>query len=249
MNNANCTRFSLLNEYERFKMILSFFPPYPINTMKNLEIYLTRHGETEFNVTQRLQGWADSPLTEDGKRVAQELGDKLRGHDFQAAFCSTLPRTLTTAQLILAHQPHLPIMALNDLREYHFGQFEGDYGDDLYEKIIAHRGIANIPTWLNFYRHADYNVLAETVSQLDPRAETESQFVQRLQRGMAQVVANSPDEGRVLVVSHGMAIVALLKSIDKSAILYKSPANASVSRLHFDGTKWRILSVAQTDFV
>lgn len=215
---------------------------------KNLEIYLTRHGETAFNVAKRLQGWADSPLTENGKQVAMQLGEQLRECPFQAAFCSTLPRTLSTAQLILsrANQENLPIMALNDLREYHFGRFEGELGDDLYRRIIQHRQLPDIPTWLKMYRHADYNVMAETVSQLDNLAETEAQFLARLQRGMAQVIEHSPDEGRILVVSHGMVIVAWLKMIRADAILYKSPANASVSRLHFDGENWRILSVGET---
>ncbi len=220
--------------------------------MKNLEIYLTRHGQTQFNAAGQLQGWADSPLTDDGKRVASELGNQLRGHSFQAAFCSTLPRTLTTAQLILSSmgQEDLPITALNDLREYHFGAFEGKPAHELYESVLTARGLPSVEAWLHFYRHADHNVMAETVSQIDPQqtAETEAQFVSRLQRGMAHVVANSPDEGRVLEVSHGMAIVALLKAIDPTAILYKSPANSSVSRLHFDGETWRILSVGQTIF-
>lgn len=215
---------------------------------KNLEIYLTRHGETELNVAKRLQGWADSPLTAQGREVAMKLGEKLRGQTFQAAFCSTLPRTLSTAQLILSHaqQPQLPIIALNDLREYHFGKFEGELGQDLYQHIVNHRQIADIPTWLHQYRHADYNIMAETVSQLDSNAETESQFLTRLQRGMQQVLQHSPHEGKILVVSHGMAIVALLKQIQADAILYKSPPNASVSRLHFDGQTWRILSVGET---
>ena len=218
--------------------------------MKNLEIYLTRHGETEFNIQRRLQGWADSPLTEKGKRVVHEMGEKLREHRFQAAFCSTLPRTLITAQMILfaAQQEHLPIMALNDLREYHFGDFEGKSGDELYRAITAHDGRTDIDAWLDDYRHANHNIMSETLVKLDDKAETEAHFTARLQRAMSQVVAYSPDVGRVLVVTHGMAIVALLKAIDSKSILYKSPANASVSRIHFDGENWRILSVGETEF-
>lgn len=89
--------------------------------------------------------------------------------------------------------------------------------------------------------------MAETASRLDPSAETEAQFVGRLWRGMGNA-GKQPQNGRVLVVTHGMAIVALLKSLDSSAILYKSPPNASVSRLHFNGENWHILSVAQTEF-
>lgn len=216
----------------------------------DLEIYLTRHGETEFNVHAQLQGWADSPLTENGMQVAQNLGKQLCGKDFQAAFCSTLPRTRHTAELILqaAEQADLPIRALADLREYHFGAFEGQPAQNLYDAIVAARQLPDTATWLHQYRHGAYNQLAETVSRLDANAESEAQFVGRLWRGMASVVANSPKQGRVLVVSHGMAIVALLKSLDKKAILYKSPPNASVARLHFDGENWRILSVAQTEF-
>lgn len=215
---------------------------------KNLEIYLTRHGQTEFNVAGQLQGWADSPLTDEGKRVAENLGKQWRGQTFQAAFCSTLPRTLGTASLILSQMglPEMPITALGNLREYHFGAFEGRPAMELYEKMVQEYQLKDVDEWLHFYRHAKHNVMAERIIKIDPNAESESQFTARLQRGMAQVVANSPDEGRVLVVSHGMAIVALLKSINPDAILYKSPANASVSRLHFDGEIWRILSVGET---
>lgn len=216
----------------------------------NLEIYLTRHGETEFNARAQLQGWADSPLTAQGQQAAHNLGEKLREFHFQAAFCSTLPRTRATAELILtgAKQNHLFIQELADLREYHFGKFEGKPAQALYDAIVAARQLPDTETWLHQYRHGTYNQMAETVSQLDSNAETESQFVARLWRGMASVVANSPKQGRVLVVTHGMAVVALLKSLDSNAILYRSPPNASVSRLHFDGENWRILGVAETEF-
>ncbi|QMT32244.1 histidine phosphatase family protein [Alysiella filiformis] len=215
----------------------------------DLEIYLTRHGETEFNTQAQLQGWADSPLTENGRQMAHNLGEKLRQCHFQAAFCSTLPRTQATAELILqGAKQDLPINRVADLREYHFGEFEGKPAQILYDAIVAAKNLPDTATWLHQYRHGTYNQMAETASRLDPSAETEAQFVGRLWRGMGNVLANSPKNGRVLVVTHGMAIVALLKSLDSSAILYKSPPNASVSRLHFNGENWHILSVAQTEF-
>lgn len=216
----------------------------------NLEIYLTRHAQTVFNAQQKLQGWADSPLTPAGLQLAQQLGEKLRHHFFQAAFCSTLPRTFSTAQAILhgARQNHLPIRKLADLREYHFGSFEGKNAQILYDAVVATRQLPNTETWLQQYRAGQYNLLAETLTQIDPKAESEAQFVGRLWRGMTSVVANSKPNSKVLVVTHGMAIVALLKSLNPHAIAYKSPDNSSVSRLHFDGETWQILSVSETEF-
>ena len=41
----------------------------------SINIYFARHGKTLLNTFDRVQGWADSPLTEDGIRVARYLGD------------------------------------------------------------------------------------------------------------------------------------------------------------------------------
>lgn len=41
-------------------------------------LYLTRHGKTMLNTTGRMQGWCDSPLTEDGAAVAEKLGRGLK---------------------------------------------------------------------------------------------------------------------------------------------------------------------------
>ena len=46
--------------------------------------YITRHGETQFNVENRVQGWCDSPLTAKGIYDAYKLGQGLAGVDFVA---------------------------------------------------------------------------------------------------------------------------------------------------------------------
>ena len=69
----------------------------------SLEIYLVRHGQTQFNETGRIQGWCDSPLTQLGQEQAAQLGKQFAAQHirFDAAYCSTLQRTIDTARYYL----------------------------------------------------------------------------------------------------------------------------------------------------
>ena len=60
--------------------------------MKHL--YLMRHGETLFNLRHKIQGWCDSPLTEEGIAQARRAGEALteRGVVPSLAFSSTADR-------------------------------------------------------------------------------------------------------------------------------------------------------------
>ena len=222
--------------------------------MKTLELYLVRHGKTVFNTTGRLQGWSDSPLTPEGCQVAENLGRALEQQHitFDAAFSSTSPRAVDTARLILNHsgQADLPLASLPDLREYCFGGFEGELTPIVHEKIIAHRGLPDTESWLAAYRHGKHNLIIESVHALDPLglAETEAQFTARLQQGLNELITRAPHNGRVLLVSHGIAITAILKMIDAQSTLYQSVPNASVSRLHYQNGMWAIQSIGDTSF-
>lgn len=68
--------------------------------MYTKKIYLVRHGETYLNRYNRMQGWADSPLTEEGKDVAVEAGKKLASIRFDRVYTSDSGRTLETAESI-----------------------------------------------------------------------------------------------------------------------------------------------------
>lgn len=205
-----------------------------------MNIYLVRHGQTELNAAGQLQGWADSPLTDEGKEVVAQTGRHFAqaGIVFDHAFCSTSARTQTTAEMLLAHagQPETPVQALANLREYHFGSFEGQDAMALHELIVRECGYADVQAWLDAYRHGTHHLLAQVVSQIDPaqQAENETQFTTRLEAGLQQVIGASRPDDNVLVVSHGMSIAAILKRIDFAATLYKSLPNASVTRLQFD---------------
>lgn len=98
-----------------------------------VNIYFARHGKTLLNTFDRVQGWADSPLTEDGIRVARYLGEGLKGIPFDSFYSSDAGRQRETMQVILkqAGVSNYKLTELSGLREAFFGGFEGGYNKDM----------------------------------------------------------------------------------------------------------------------
>jgi probable phosphoglycerate mutase len=86
------------------------------------EVYLARHGETEWTVTRRHTGRTDIPLTARGERNAQSLGQRLAGIAFEGVFVSPMQRARRTCELA-GFQAQAE--AVDDLREWEYGQYEG----------------------------------------------------------------------------------------------------------------------------
>ena len=87
------------------------------------EVVLVRHGETEWTKSGQHTGTTDIPLTDEGRRVAERLGERLRGREFAVALSSPLSRSLETA--CLAGFPEDRLRLSEDLREWDYGEFEG----------------------------------------------------------------------------------------------------------------------------
>jgi len=66
-----------------------------------MELYILRHGTTEWNIAGLLQGDCDTPLTSDGRQLALETGQALKDIRFDAAVSSPLSRAYETAMLVL----------------------------------------------------------------------------------------------------------------------------------------------------
>jgi len=91
-----------------------------------LRLLLVRHGESVWNEEERIQGQQDIPLSENGRRQAVALGERLRDVRIDACFSSPLKRATETAELILkASGNSLPIVTLPELMERNFGEWEG----------------------------------------------------------------------------------------------------------------------------
>ena len=169
------------------------------------ELWLVRHGETDWNREQRLMGQLDIPLNAEGMRQAAELAAELTGQVFDALFSSDQLRARQTAE-VLAAALNLPLHLDPRLREEHLGAWQG----------LTHAEIqARYPgQWEQ--RRADPPDFrppggGETIAEMAARA-----------------CAADP-RGRVLVVSHGILIAALLcraNNLPLARIFDQNPANA-----------------------
>ena len=65
-----------------------------------LQVYLVRHGETQWNAERRIQGQSDSPLTEKGVQQAWQVAERARTLGITHVISSDLGRTQQTARII-----------------------------------------------------------------------------------------------------------------------------------------------------
>jgi broad specificity phosphatase PhoE len=91
-------------------------------------LYIVRHGETEWNVKDILQGQLDSPLTERGIEQAHKLGERLGDVNFDRVFSSDLERAERTAEIAFVER-QLALATSELLRERNWGIYDGKQAD------------------------------------------------------------------------------------------------------------------------
>ena len=87
-------------------------------------IYVIRHGKTEWNERQLMQGKADIPLNESGREDARLAHDKYADLPVDICYCSPLVRAKETAELFLEGR-NIPIIPDERLSEMDFGVYDG----------------------------------------------------------------------------------------------------------------------------
>jgi len=157
-----------------------------------LTLYITRHGQTEWNVESRMQGWADSPLTQTGVDAAKQLGIRLQDVPLDAVYSSTSGRTIHTAQLIIGERD-IPLIQKADLREINVGEWQGQVSRDI-ERDYAEQ----LKTY--YERPSQY----ESTS-----GENFHILKERILRALEEISTAHPD-GNVLIVTHGVVKKCLI---------------------------------------
>lgn len=147
--------------------------------MSDVELWLVRHGETEWSRSGQHTGTTDVPLTEAGVQSARELAGRLAATSFDDVLTSPLQRASRTAELAgFEHARHEPRLV-----EWNYGDYEGITTPDIRETE---------PDW-TVWTHGARG--GETVEQMSAR--------------MDSVLADLGTDGRTLLVGHGHTMRAL----------------------------------------
>lgn len=199
-----------------------------------LQIYLTRHGETEWNIENRLQGWKNSALTEKGVRHAHLLGERLSQTDFRAIFTSSSERALETTNYVNAGRD-IPVIVEPNLRELSFGDWEGKTHKEIEEiDEVEYFHFWNSP---HLYNHQSH------------KGEGLADFNKRVQEAFKRIVAEYTS-GNLLIVTHGVAIKAILSYVMDlpTEKMWETPFihGTSLSIFQWDGDKFTVQMLGDT---
>jgi probable phosphoglycerate mutase len=143
--------------------------------MNRTEVWLVRHGETDWSASGRHTGRTDLPLNDAGRIAAKEVGARLAGEQFDLLLTSPMKRALDTCELAGFSGGAL---ATGDLSEWDYGKYEGITTDDI---RLAR------PGWNLFTDGA-------------PDGELPVEVAQRADHVIAKI---RETEGRAIVFAHG----------------------------------------------
>ncbi len=155
-------------------------------------IFLVRHGETEWNLKQVFRGWVDIALSPVGIRQAEATAKALSSFKIDAVYSSPLSRARQTARIIA--RPHgLGIACLDGLRDLNFGQWQG----------LPHQQVRK--QWPEIYE----KWLREPHKTKIPGGETLDEVRKRSRLALDQILTEY-ENGTVAVVSHRVVNKVLL---------------------------------------
>lgn len=231
------------------------------NADKNSEVvfYVTRHGKTMFNTVHRAQGWSDTPLTDDGVKVAEQLGKGLKKEQisFTSAYSSDAGRARETARLALKNngQSDVAVKESKNLREVCFGSYEGEHdevmwgdagkelGYDSYEEYMKAigSGESSVPEMLGALKKIDKSGMSEEWDTVK----------KRMQKELKSIAEETAKEGggNVLVVAHGMSILSMISDMTDETPEGGQLANASVTKITYKNGKFKVNEVGNMAYV
>lgn len=172
-------------------------------------VFIVRHGLTDENKNQRLQGWKDTPLSDEGRIQAHRAAYVLNKRSIFSVSSSDLERAVETAAIIRtsvgAAWHRLP-----DLRERDYGEWEGESVKVLQDSFG--------PLWFQL-----------EMAGMEPLED----FSQRVVRGFNEALKRAQHlGGNIAIVTHGGPIQEMLKLIGKKTqgLGYEIP-NGSITLL------------------
>lgn len=183
----------------------------------NTTIYLTRHGQTEWNIEKRLQGRGNSPLTKDGIDRAKELRDRIKEIELDVIYTSPIERALHTANIIKGER-QLEVITEDRLMEMCFGDYEGRKTDEVMKEN---------PEWnIDLIMHGDVSLSA-------PNGENLENVRSRVKDAMDSIIEVNRGKN-VLIVAHGITLKALMHYFKDKEVNSEVMGQATLTKIIVD---------------
>jgi len=177
-------------------------------------IFLVRHGTTDYNEADLLQGRMDNPLNKRGIKEAELLSSYLKKEKFDVFYHSPLSRAGQTAEILNKHH-HLECINIECFAEINLGDWEGQK----YQQVIEEN------------REYHQRWMSDPTVPI-PGGESFIQVFERVKPGVEEIL-NSPYQ-KILVVGHASVnrgILGNLLKIEPSVARLFRMKNASYSKL------------------
>lgn len=151
------------------------------------KIYILRHGQTDCNKAGLWYCPEDSHINEDGRKQAEAIKDVIFKIDPERVYCSPFQRCIDTAEMVTGKDSRYPIIIDECLGERNFRGIEG----------LDSEGIMR-----NFGVSTNFSPVTPNIDFI-PGVESSSTFHKRIEKCMDNILNNSKDNEKILLVTHG----------------------------------------------
>ncbi|MEW6200356.1 MAG: histidine phosphatase family protein [bacterium] len=161
--------------------------------MSQLTLYIARHGETQWNLDQRIQGSTDIPLSAHGEEQAEALAQRLKSVSFDAIYSSDLIRAVRTAEIIKTALTPVRVVQDARLRERNWGSMEGLTWEDI----------------INEHPDDLRQIKSGNIDYTPQGGESRLQVINRVLDWLQEI--STAENSTILVITHGGTASIILK--------------------------------------
>lgn len=180
-------------------------------------ICFVRHGETEWNIQQRLQGTTDTPLTPIGQIQAEMTALFLKKQEWDHIITSPLKRAVQTAEIIAKELEIPSIKKWQEFKERDYGEATGLYINEYKTLKASQRRIKN---W-----------------------ESDEELLHRVISGLEKLLKDHENE-KIIIISHGVPILTALEFIQEKPLQSDHDIfhlkNGCLSSIYYKYSRWHI---------
>lgn len=197
-----------------------------------MELYVIRHGTTDWNAEARFQGSMDIELNSNGRELAGKLGERLEAIHFDLIYSSPLSRAYETACLIRGHR-NIQIIRHDSLTELSFGEKEG----------------VPFKEWVNADEPSKF-FFSDPLKYIPPKGgETFESACARTRKFVIEVlepIYKINSDARIMLVAHGALLASMMCYLDNHGIDQfwgnGLKGNCEETIYSYDGKKWNKLA-------